>query len=288
MAVMMVATQQEYSYETLAEALLDYLSDGNAHPIRTTIEQLADRMQLSKAARTAIMAAGLPRFNYAVYRLHRFLTRIDFIHKVSPGVYRMSLAGQAFVSRSPQLNLELLQQFYKSNTTDTDTQPYAAIPSLRQTIQTHLTEIQPEAFQRLVVALLKAMNYQGSFEGNIDTPDAPDYMLRGIIREDRLGLKDTIYVHAQRSGSGAGVSQVQMDTFVAGMQSQDAAKGIFLTNRSFDSAARHQAERLAPNTQIALIDGEFLIQLLIEYRVGIIEVQQVTQVIDPDFFPEFA
>lgn len=282
-------TQTGYSYDAVVRGVLDELSDGNSHHIASTIERLADRLTLTPEDRAEMMAAGLPRFNYIVYRLHRFLSRIDFIRQTASGMYQMTMAGQAFLTSNPDVTLTSLRRFYKQATFSADseaTQPYEAIPPLRTRVKQALRSINPDLFEQLVIDLLRQMNYQGSFEGIARETLTPDYRISGIIREDRLGLKDIIQVKAHRPEDDRSIDRPMLESFVTDMQQTGAQKGIVLSTAGITGSARKYAEQAPGGVQIALIDGEFLIQLMIEYRVGIVEIEQITRQIDPEYFPE--
>lgn len=56
----------------------------------------------------------------------------------------------------------------------------------------------PQFFERLVIKLLVAMGYGGSFEDAANvTKYSHDEGIDGVIKEDRLGL-DSIYIQAKR------------------------------------------------------------------------------------------
>ncbi len=141
----------------------------------------------------------------------------------------------------------------------------------------------PAFFEQLVIDLLVRMGYGGtrkdagqaigkSHDGGID----------GIIKEDRLGL-DIIYVQAKRWQPDRCVGRPEIQQFVGALQGQRARKGVFITTSRFSSQAIDYVSRV--DSKIALIDGEDLAQLMIDFGLGVttINTYEVKRV-DTDYF----
>ena len=107
----------------------------------------------------------------------------------------------------------------------------------------------PAFFEQLVVRLLVAMGYGGSYaEASQVVGRSGDEGIDGIIKEDRLGL-DAIYV----------------------------------TTSSFSPGARAYVDRI--DKRIVLIDGPMLADLMIEHGVGVAPERTYTiPRVDTDFF----
>ena len=104
----------------------------------------------------------------------------------------------------------------------------------------------------------------------------------GIIKEDRLGL-DTVYVQAKRWGNVVGRPEVQ--TFAGSLEGHRARKGVFLTTSQFTKDAREYVTRI--EKRIVLIDGEQLAQLMMDFGVGVTEVDTYrVKKLDRDYFEE--
>ncbi|MGE3595787.1 MAG: restriction endonuclease [Dehalococcoidia bacterium] len=141
----------------------------------------------------------------------------------------------------------------------------------------------PRFFESLVIDLLVAMGYGGteadaarvvgrSGDGGID----------GIIKEDRLGL-ESIYVQAKRWEGSVGRPEIQR--FAGALQGQRARKGVFITTSTFTREAMEYAADV--HTTIVLIDGAQLAQLMIDFGVGVAEVEVIRlKRIDEDYFVE--
>lgn len=83
----------------------------------------------------------------------------------------------------------------------------------------------PQFFEGLVIRLLVAMGYGGSFEDAASvTQYSHDESIDGIIKEDKLGL-DNIYIQAKRYDTGT-VGRKEIQSFVGALSGKDATKGI--------------------------------------------------------------
>ncbi|MDR9469112.1 restriction endonuclease, partial [Marinospirillum sp.] len=141
----------------------------------------------------------------------------------------------------------------------------------------------PEFFETLVVNLLVSMGYGGSVkEAGKATRKTADEGIDGVIKEDRLGL-DTIYLQAKRWEGVVGRPEIQK--FVGALHGQRAKKGVFITTSHFTKEALGYIEQVDP--KVVLIDGSELVQLMMDYDVGVstAAVYDVKSV-DTDFFVE--
>lgn len=139
-----------------------------------------------------------------------------------------------------------------------------------------LKEVDPYAFEKIILILLKKMGY-GDF---IETSKSGDGGIDGIINEDQLGL-EKIYIQAKRYSENK-VRETDIRNFIGAM-SGDTRKGIFVTTSSFDEKAKNKA-RDAHHT-IILLDGSKLVDLMHKYNVAV-QIKSVYEVkaVDNDFF----
>ena len=139
-----------------------------------------------------------------------------------------------------------------------------------------LKEVDPYAFEKIILILLKKMGY-GDF---IETAKSGDGGIDGIINEDQLGL-ERIYIQAKRYSENK-VRETDIRNFIGAM-SGDTHKGIFVTTSSFDEKAKVKA-RDAHHT-IILLDGSKLVDLMHKFNVGVqTKSCYEVKVIDNDFF----
>jgi restriction system protein len=148
--------------------------------------------------------------------------------------------------------------------------------AVKSELLSKLKEVDPYAFEKIILILLKKMGY-GDF---IETAKSGDGGIDGIINEDQLGL-EKIYIQAKRYAENK-VRETDIRNFIGAM-SGDARKGIFVTTSTFDEKAKTKA-RDAHHT-IILIDGSKLVDLMHKYNVGV-QTKRVYEVkaIDNDFF----
>lgn len=141
-----------------------------------------------------------------------------------------------------------------------------------------LKEIDPYYFEKVILILLKKMGY-GDF---VETTKSNDGGIDGIINEDKLGL-EKIYTQAKRYNENK-VREKDIRNFIGAM-SGDTSKGVFITTSTFDDSAIKKAREA--HHSIILIDGAKLVDLMVQYNVGV-QVKTVYEVkeIDNDFFEE--
>lgn len=124
----------------------------------------------------------------------------------------------------------------------------------------------PDFFEELVLDLLVEMGYGGSRADAAAVGRSGDGGIDGIIKQDKLGL-DRVYVQAKRWDDG-NVGSPDIDKFSGALIRNGANKGVFITTSSFTKRAKEAANESA-GPQIVLIDGKQLMQLMINYNVGI-------------------
>lgn len=154
---------------------------------------------------------------------------------------------------------------------------------LKQELLETTKQMNPIAFERLVLDVLLAMGYGGSLrEAASMTKVSNDEGIDGVINEDRLGL-DVIYVQAKRWQQTVGRREIQ--SFVGALAGQQAHKGIFITTSDFADTAKAYAKSISQ--KVILIDGDRLAALMVDYNVGVSSVHSYEiKRIDSDYFSE--
>jgi restriction system protein len=139
-----------------------------------------------------------------------------------------------------------------------------------------LKEVDPYAFEKIILILLKKMGY-GDF---IETAKSGDGGIDGIINEDQLGL-ERIYIQAKRYSENK-VRETDIRNFIGAM-SGDTHKGIFVTTSTFDEKAKVKARDA--HHKIILLDGSKLVDLMHKFNVGVqTKSHYEVKVLDNDFF----
>jgi restriction system protein len=297
-------------YDEMMLPLLRMLADGGEHPQRELADRIADHFKLTPEE----CAERLPKVR-ATYLRHRLgwagfsLRRAGLAENPRSGTLQITDEGRKFLASNPtQLRAGDLKVFpayaafvekMKSEpdvkAVGTQESPHetpeerieGAFTELNETLVAHLlsqlAKVDPFRFERVVLDLLVAMGYGGSFrEAAAVTQKTGDEGIDGVINEDRLGL-DVIYIQAKRWKANVGRPEIQ--SFVGALAGKKAAKGVFITTSAFHENAREYAAGL--HQKVILIDGRRLAELMIEHGIGVAEEHAYSvKKIDSDYFDE--
>ena len=137
---------------------------------------------------------------------------------------------------------------------------------LKEELLQNIMDNPPEFFEELVLNVLVKMGYGRSREDIKHTGGSGDGGIDGIIIEDPLGL-DAVYVQAKQWTEET-VGRPDIDKFTGALTRTGASKGVFITTSNFSKPAKAAANESA-GPKIALIDGEELVQLMIDNDVGV-------------------
>lgn len=124
--------------------------------------------------------------------------------------------------------------------------------------------VDPYDFEHMMMELLNAMGYRGTNGKSLVTQKSNDGGIDGIINQDALGLQ-TISIQVKRYGADNVVGRPEIDAFHGAVDRQKTNSGVFITTSSFTQNAR----KAAKDFSIALVDGEMLTNLMIQYQVGV-------------------
>ena len=151
---------------------------------------------------------------------------------------------------------------------------------LTEQLLAKLRNTDPYQFEHMMVTLLSNMGYKGTDGQSLVTQKSNDGGIDGIINQDPLGLQ-TIYVQVKRYSENNVVGSPEIDSFSGALRRKRADRGVFITTSSFTSGAKQAAKQL----NIALVDGEMLTNLMIQYKVGV-QLRNIYELydIDDDFF----
>ena len=290
---------------------LRFISDGKPHTLKELTAHIADELNLSTEDREERTKKG--SFTKLYDRTQwsgTYLRKALLAESVGRGKYIITQRGLDLLATNPAfIDRHLLSQYKEfvdftqaKNSTnqnvedvtveDSEITPFelmeASSKELRdELVSDLLAEIKSQSplfFERLVIRLLVAMGYGGSFEDAANvTKYSHDEGIDGVIKEDRLGL-DNIYIQAKRYDA-ATVGRKEIQSFVGALSGKGATKGIFITTSKFTKEASDY--KPASNIKIVLIDGTQLANYMIDYNIGV-SVRQTFEVkkIDSDFFIE--
>ena len=123
----------------------------------------------------------------------------------------------------------------------------------------------PNFFEELILDLLVEMGY--SIPRPAETMwRSGDTGIDAIISQDKLGF-DLIHVE-MKLWKEISVGSPDIRRFSDVLISQGASKGLFITTSTFSDPAKALAKEVA-DPKIILIDGNQLVQLMIEHNIGI-------------------
>lgn len=155
--------------------------------------------------------------------------------------------------------------------------------ALKSELMIRILKMSDKFFEKLVVKLLLKMGY-GNFheEAGKVIGGLKDGGIDGIIFQDKLGV-DPIYIQAKKWGKNDKIGDAEIRNFVGALSDKTTKKGIFITTCSFTPDAIKRAEK----NQIILVDGERLLNLMIECNLGC-DSSKIYNIkkIDDNFFDE--
>lgn len=296
-------------FQTLMLPLLQFAADGKQHSMQEAREHLAKEFKLTAEEQAELLPSGrVARFTNRVAWARVYLGQAGLLESPKRGTFVISERGQAVLrEKPPRIDIKYLERFSEfqefrqtsrekadDSASEVKQRPETPEEALEQAYQdlrnetanqllTLIKRNSPEFFEKLVVHLLVKMGYGGSLkDAGEATRMTADEGIDGIIKEDRLGL-DTIYVQAKRWE--APVDRPEIHKFVGALHGQRAKKGVFITTSRFSSGAIEYVKQIDP--KVVLIDGNLLVQLMIDHNVGVApSVAYEVKKIDMDFFSE--
>lgn len=301
-------------FQELTLPVLREFADGHERTSREARERVATALQLTAQDLAESLPSGRQtRFANRAAWAHVYLKMAGLLESPRRGVYRITERGRGVLAAPPdRIDVPYLMQFPEmvefrnrhagndetemvadappassGNALTPDEQIRAGYQQLRDSLAAQLRDrvqqVPPRFFEELVVELLVAMGYGGSHEDAAKVVGrGGDEGIDGIIKEDRLGL-ESIYVQAKRWQGTVGRPVIQQ--FAGALQGQRARKGVLITTSSFSRDAAEYAAGLQ-NT-IVLVDGTQLAQLMIEYGIGVSDVETIQlKRLDEDYFAE--
>jgi restriction system protein len=308
-------------FSELFNDVLIVLSDGNQYHRRELQAEVLNRLVLTDAERAETMSGGGNRARSRVHWAFEFLCQSGATKRPKRGYAEITDFGRQLLQENPSgISLELLRQTDGlkdwrrrsiearaarrneeeledldddvDGSDSADRTPHEQIENSKIAIEAavasqllqRLREEDPEFLERTVLKLLHAMGYGSSEDDLQHLGGSGDGGVDGVIRQDKFGL-DQIYIQAKRYGS-ATVGRPDIQSFVGALTGQHATRGVFITTSSFSREAKEFA-RTIQQYRVILVDGEDLVRLMIENKVGVTVSRTVEVVeIDENFFSE--
>lgn len=297
-------------FQSLMVPLLRYVSDGKDHSMSEARVFLANECSLTEIELKEMLPSGRQTtFANRVAWAKVYLSQAGLLESPKRGVFKISDSGRSILSKLPdKITIKWLEQFPEfrefryekkgnrdvKNKIEDEEQAGTPEETLDQAAEKLRFEVSrqlikqikqnsPSFFEKLVVDLLVKMGYGGSIkDAGKAIGQSGDEGIDGIIKEDNLGL-DLIYIQAKRWEAPVGRPELQK--FVGALQGKRARKGVFITTSLFTSQSIDYIKQVDPS--IVLIDGEMLVELMIDYNLGV-SVESTIEIkkIDSDYFIE--
>jgi len=297
-------------FQSLMLPFLEMANDKKEYSSNDFLEPLAVKFNLTENEKAEMLASGSQRiFHNRVHWAKAYLKMAGLIENTRRGFFKITDRGLKTLEESPsKITIKYLRQFPdfqtvkepKINTSsieDTTDEvinktPQEQIEQAFQTIdnalgQDLLQKIKScswQFFEKLVIDLLLKMGYGGSKSEAAELiGKTGDEGIDGIIKEDRLGL-DVIYIQAKKWDSTT-IGRPEIQKFVGALAGQGAKKGVFITTSKFSPDATTYLPK--NETKVILIDGQKLVQLMIEFELGVSTKELYKlKITDDDYFTE--
>jgi len=299
-------------FQSLMLPLIVFAADGKEHSMQEARDAMAKEFNLSTEDLEERLPSGRQTtFANRVAWAKVYLTQAGLLESPKRGFFYISERGKNVLAQAPsRVDIKYLERFpefqefrkvgkkiqteRQSHSSSSESESITpeetlelAYQQLRDEVANQLLHLiknkSPEFFEKLVVNLLVSMGYGGSVkEAGRATRRTGDEGIDGMIKEDRLGL-EAIYLQAKRWDAPVGRPEIQK--FVGALHGLRAKKGVFITTSRFSNEALEYAKQIDP--KVVLIDGLDLVQLMIDYDLGVssVAVYDVKKV-DTDFFIE--
>jgi restriction system protein len=309
-------------FQSLMLPVLRQFADGAEHATKDVRQRVANQLGLTAEDIAEMVPSGTQtRLANRAAWAHIYLKRAGLLQSARRGIYQITARGQEVLKSPPaHINIEFLDKYpefagFRSpgespqlkgtdpalpKITTGGVPPSLDAPALTpdeqirngyQLLRTNLAsqlierihQASPAFFEKLVIELLVAMNYGGSYEDAAKVVGkSGDGGIDGIIKEDRLGL-ESIYVQAKRWEGSVGRPVIQQ--FVGALHERKARKGVIITASSFTKDAVQSAKD--QSVTVILIDGVQLAEYMIEFGVGVSDVETIKlKKLDEDYFGE--
>lgn len=301
------------TFQELMLPILDVMSTEPELNSRALRERLVKKLDLSETdQREPLPNSPQPKFHNRTHWANFYMAKAGLVVPVKRGVYKITPRGREVVAKQPALSVDYLRQFpefaawYKRSAEGEQQQEQkttapaveaippderlsAAYDTLRRHVEDELLqrimERSPEFFERLVIALLKAMGYGGPEGLSEHTGSSGDGGIDGVIREDKLGL-DLIYLQAKRYDPDRNVPARDVRDFIGALEAARAKRGVFITTAAdFAKDSRELVGRI--EKRVILINGRELVAYMFDHGVGVREKSRfIVKEVDEDAFSE--
>jgi len=296
------------SQTEMFKVVLQIMADKQQLSRRQCKAEVRERLNLTEADVEEKTSSGVRVYESRVGWAMSWLSDATYITRINRGVYQITDAGRQVnaLNLSPtELGVKVRQERsehmenLESDPPAADSQidsieeveqnPQerldAAVKELHDQLANDLLKaiMEPEGrdgdtfFEKIVTDLLEKIGYG---EGRV-TQASNDGGIDGIIKTDPLGF-DPILIQAKRYSLDNKVGRPEIQRFAGALGS--VSRGVFITTSSFQKTAIDWA-RNYPHATLVLIDGKQLVNLMIQYGLGVSTDRVIKiQHLDTDYF----
>lgn len=293
-------------YQSIMYPLLELLKSQEEKSIRQLYDEISIKFNLNDDEKIQLLPSGRqPIIENRVGWSKTYLLKAGLLESTRRGYIKITSLGMDVLKRNiNRIDIGYLNQFdgFKEfRTINKEEEPIIKSIGETETIQSTPDELidfginkineslgeellfklrnnPPAFFEKVVLDLLINMGYG---EGSV-TGKTGDGGVDGFVNEDKLGLAK-IFFQAKRYKEENPVTASNLRDFVGTLEVNGVNKGVFMTTSRFP----RDSENVISKTQksIVLIDGPKLVNLMIEYNVGVSTIKTIlVKRIDNDFF----
>lgn len=264
----------------------------------------ADYLQLTQEQRSELLSSGQAVYKNRCGWAHDRLKRVGLSFSPRRGLWQLSKEGVVYIKQNSGAIAEdeiqrIANSYYDglsaaednqavvfdeplSGQASPDDQLEQALQALRQATAGELLEmllaVTPSRFEVIVLDVLHGLGYGISRQDLQRVGGSGDAGIDGVISLDKLGL-EKVYVQAKRWQGTVGRPELQ--AFYGALAGQKAKRGVFITTSSFTVQALDFANSVEG---IVLIDGERLVNLMMDTEVSVTSRTLKVPSLDSDYF----
>lgn len=249
---------------------------GGVKPDRQLFEAVAAYFDLTQQDRAEKQPSGTKKWENMVWFARLSLVKKGQIDNSVPSIWRITDKGRARIGLPPSAGTEIIKKTTEQERVQEKQSQQQASEDIRLQLKGKLLNLSPQQFEGVVGKLLKAL---GAEEVNITgrTGDG------GIDAEGIMPIFNIkVAVQAKRYAPQNSVGIDPVQRLVGSVVTGGYACGIFITTSSFTHGAKEIAER--PGSKVVLVDGEKLVDIMIEKGLGMRDTPVVNKELDEGFF----
>lgn len=303
-------------FQSIMYPFLDVIKDGNIYSLDQMVDLLTRHFNLTQEdLRERIPSGKQPLFRNRVGWARNYLNKAGLLVTLSRGHYQITNIGKQALEKATlkYINIAFLRRYDSfqqwestfnavNNTTSEPTVSESEMQSetpeviigkatetLSKSLKYELLQLikskTPAFFENFVVELLAKMGYGGVDASNFEVVgQSNDGGIDGIIYQDHLRI-EKIYVQAKK-WDNTKVSPKDIRDFIGALNLKGTTKGVFITTSTFTLDALNAASQ-NPHNKIVLIDADRLVELAIQFNVGV-QTKKIIELkeIDNDFFED--